>query len=920
VFATTLFNRLLRRFGLERRDGVLPVRMGLLVAVLLGAYTIAKVLRDSLFISEFGARALPYGYVAVAIASVALVKVEPFVTRYLPRVGVVALGQLAAIACSVAAAVILPLDQRWFAAAFYVWAGSQGMMLVVHFWGLAHDVWDTRGARRVFPLLAGCGLAGGVVGGAVANLATPYIGLVGLLWCVAGLLVLVRFLTANLGATRHFKSLAAQPSHAESRLRLVIRSPLLKFLAASIALSVFASTLVDFQFKQLAYETFPDRQALTRFLGVFHAGLDGFAILVQFGIAGWILRHVGMGLAAGIQPASVLMFSAWMMLSPAWSAVLALRWIQGVAFQTVGKSVAEIQFMAVRPVERRRVKPAIDVVVERGADALVGLLLIVGLHLLGLGVKFLAGLTVFVGAIWIVVQIRLKQEYTRAFRDSLSGRWVEPEAAFRSLRNPAVRQALIETLKSDDERQVVTALDLCRGGSYLDTNLAVKACLRHRSPKVRAAAVRTMDVVGIQDSDGVIRSFLSEADEELRRAAVEYLMSRGPDPTTFARDILGGNDLALRDHVLDVLAVRPNLARGALSLAWIDRCIESGTPEDLVAAGRALGCLGGRAATQRLHLLLRNPNLEAQRSALRSVALRPAEELLDAILPLLLVPELRREAREAIAALGEASVPALKNLLKNEDPRVRQVAGHALARIETPGAIAVLTTLARSQDPATRYLGLRNLNRVRRDLGHAVMSKSLAHRMFVRDLSDYRGSSERATALGLCQEPEVRLLADSYRESADRALDRAFRALGCWYEPHPLEGVYRGLRSGEREGVTRSLEYLSGVLPRRLFMFVQAMFEAENPSEDEVTPTADPEIVAQCISRAWEAGDGWLRACAVRAARVVPGLPLSAFSPRETDDPLVSAELDSLALAQAGTATPGVESPESGAAAPRLPS
>jgi hypothetical protein len=171
--------------------------------------------------------------------------------------------------------------------------------------------------------------------------------------------------------------------------------------------------------------------------------------------------------------------------------------------------------------------------------------------------------------------------------------------------------------------------------------------------------------------------------------------------------------------------------------------------------------------------------------------------------------------------------------------------------------------------------------------------------MFLRDLSDYRGSLERASALGLGQEAEIRLLADSYRESADRALDRAFLALGCWYEPYPLEGVYRGLSSGEREGVARGLEYLSGVLPRRLLLSVQAMFEVRQ-SKDEVMPSADPEVVAQSIWRAWEAGDAWLRACAVRAARVVPGFDLSAFTPRAGDDPMVAAELESLAQVQSG--------------------
>jgi ATP/ADP translocase/HEAT repeat protein len=871
--------------------------MGVLVAVLLGAYTIAKVLRDSLFISQFGARALPYGYVGVAIASVALIKFERLLSRYFPHFGVVPLTQLFAIAFSVAAALILPMEKQWLAAAFYVWSGSQGMILLSHFWLLAQDVWDSHRAQRVFPLLTGFGLAGGMAAGAFANLATPHLGLVGLLWCLAGLLVLVRVLTAHLAAQRHFKSLVTQPSGGESRVKLVTRSPLLRYLVGSIALSVVASTLIDFQFKQMAQEAYPDRLALAQFLGLFHAGLDGFAILAQFGFAGWILRQAGVGLASAVQPTSVLLFAGWMMISPGWWAVLALRWIQGVLFQTVGKSVVEINFTAVRPFERRRIKSAIDVVVERGADALVGVLLIVILHAFGTGVKTLAGLTAVVAAVWFVVQLGLKREYTRAFRDSLAARWIEPQVVPGSLRVPEVRQAILEALRSDIEAQVVTALELCRGRGYPDVNQAVRDRLQHPSARVRVAAVRAMEALGLEDSEGAIRSYLSERDEGLRRAAVEYLLSRGWEPTRFTRQMLEGDDRALRKHALDVLITRPNLASGSIRLTWIDQCIESGDPDDLVAAGQALGRLGGRAAVQRLHLLLRHPNLEARRSALRSAALRPDRSLLEAIVPLLFVSDLAHEASEALAAVGDASVPVLRDLVtKSPDPAVRKVAAYALARVGTPASIAVLTTLARNQELSRRYLGLRNLNRVRRDLRRTVVPRSWAHRMFLRELGDYRGSTDRAAMLDGRKEPEVRLLADSYRESADWALNRAFRALACWYEPSPLEGAFRGLRSGEREGVARGLEYLRGILPRKHFGSVLAFFETRN-SDGSAEWTAGPDKVAQCIWRAWESGDGWLRACAMRAARVVPQMELSAFTPTEGDDPFVTAEFESLSLA-----------------------
>src|SRR5262245_21466141 len=98
------FENLIRRLGLEPGEGRLLALMGALVALLVLTYTIAKVLRDALFLSEFGAMALPYAYVGVALASAGFVWVEGRAARRFPRTGATRFSQLAAIGFSVLAA------------------------------------------------------------------------------------------------------------------------------------------------------------------------------------------------------------------------------------------------------------------------------------------------------------------------------------------------------------------------------------------------------------------------------------------------------------------------------------------------------------------------------------------------------------------------------------------------------------------------------------------------------------------------------------------------------------------------------------------------------------------------------------------------------------------------------------------------
>ena len=876
--ASPLLAALDRKLNLNRAERLLLVHMGLIVALLLAAYTVAKVLRDSLFITAFGARALPYGYFGVAIASALFVVIDPFLIRLLKRSWAAFTSQSVAIVASAAAALSHPHDNRWLAGAFYLWTGSQLMMLIPHFWLLAIDQWDSRRARTVFPILTGCGLLGGMAGGAFAHFTTDSLGVTGLLWSLTALLIGVTTLTVLLHDRRPIRNPVIAYTRGGSRLRIILGSPFLRYFVAGLLLSVVVSTLVDFQFKVLAQQRYPDQDSLTRFLGGFHAGLNGFAMLLQFTAAGWILRTFGLGAAAAIQPESVLAFSLLTGFAPAWGIVLALRWGQGVIFQTIGKSATEIYSMAVRPPDLRRIKAAIDIGTERGADALVGLFLVLMLKFAKVELKFLAGITAFLTAVWLVILIRQHKEYMRSFRDSLAGRWIDPEEAAASLQTPAGARALRDALKSTDERVVILALDLCRSTGYRQAAPAIRRALAHESHRVRAAAIRTMTALAIPDLDQKIADLVTSPDEATKTAAIQYEVTNRPDAADFARSLLEGQDRVARDAVLEALETRPGPGREAVSPAWIERMLSAEATAERAAGARALGLMRGPEMEERLRVLLSDPDPDVQEAAMWAAARQPGTGLDDAILARLEVPEGRAAAVVAAAARGDRVVPALLARITDgtggdeddDSTGVRSAAARALSLIATPAARAALQQLARSEDRSLRHLGLRSLNRIRLVRDEPVLGRALAHRIFLRELRDYRKSLSRTRTLRGASAPELGLLADTYAESADRALERAFRALACWYEPLPFRGIYRGLLSGDRDDEARALEYLEDILPGKPFQIVRSFFEDGPEADGTEAAAAKAAPIAECIARAWEGGDPWLKAVALRAASVVP--------------------------------------------------
>jgi AAA family ATP:ADP antiporter len=884
---------MMRRLGLEPREGRLLALMGLLVGILLCAYTIAKVLRDALFLQEFGALSLPYAYIGVAFASAGYVWLDSALARRLTHVGSSRFNQYAAIVLSILAAVALPISRHWTAGLFYLWTGSQAMMLIPNFWALALDLWDSRRARRLFPLLTGCGLVGGLAGGAIAAGALPIVHHVGLMWIVSGLLVVALALTASID--RH-RSNSRDTTAAVSNLsswEIIRQSGYIKILTVGLALSVIVGTLVDFEFKLLVQRMYPEPHHLTRFLGAFYMGLNGVSLLFQFGPAGWLLQRLGLGAATALQPGAVLVLAAWAAMTTGGWVVVAMRWVQGVVSQTLGKSSTEIYYAAIDPKERRRIKSAIDTLIERWSDALVGVVLIVVLHLLRVPVAAITIATGALAALWLAVLFFQNRQYGLAFHEALSRRWIGPDEAPESMRLPSSRHALRAALASEDERQVLVALELSEHASDAETSRAVRASLRHASPRVRAAAVDAMTAMRLPDPEHVIEGFLGDPHDGLRRAAVGYLLSRREQPIDFARRVLDGDEPALKEHLLDALLDHPQEARRLLGWEWIDSRLASGTREDLLLAARALGAMDGEATAQRLKTLLTNSDVEIQRVALRSAARRPSGELLDVLLPLLASSELSYEAGEAVAAVGEPAVPELARVLGGEhDGRAQRRAARTLAKIASPRAVEFLKSLARSGDARLRYLGLNGMARVRIRTGRPVLRRRTAHRFFLRELRDYRVSIEPSASLETSDAAEVRLLGESYRESADRALERALTALACWYDPKPLAGVYDRLRSRDLAVASPALEYLGHVLPRSMFGPVSRIFEKEAMA----TPDGAPEIdrLAQWIGMAWDTGDAWLRACAVRASRFAPAFDRGRFANGDGGDPIVRAELDAL--------------------------
>src|SRR4029077_15283214 len=170
--------------------------------------------------------------------------------------------------------------------------------------------------------------------GGFAAWSAPFLHPVGLMWVLSGLLVVASALTSSVERRHSASPDTAAVASSLSSWEIVRKSGYIKILSLGLALSVVVGTLVDFQFKLLIQRMYPEPHALTQLLGTFYAGLNAVSLLFQFGAAGWLLQRLRRAAATGLQPGAVLVFAAWAAMATGGWAIVAMRWIQGVASQT----------------------------------------------------------------------------------------------------------------------------------------------------------------------------------------------------------------------------------------------------------------------------------------------------------------------------------------------------------------------------------------------------------------------------------------------------------------------------------------------------------------------------------------------------------------------------------------------------------
>src|SRR6266576_685098 len=550
-------------------------RVGIMVSLLfflLAANNVIKVARDSLFLSHFPIDHLPYVYLLAAFLAGVIIAVYTRYTSELPLYRLI-LDSNAFIFANVIIFwfLIVVFNYAWAIYAFYVWSAIVGVLSVAQFWTFAGLIFTSREAKRLFGVFNAGGSLGGILGGFGSGWAVNlFMGTNELFWLIGALFAGafgVVWLAGNELSELQTAAVKEIPTSRETKaiqqtgaLGSILASRYLQLIAGAIFVSVAVSTLIDFQFKAAAKTAYASQDGLTAFFGSYYAWVAIITFFAQVVLTRRLLAVFGLIPSLLLLPVALFAGSLGILVWPGLFSTTAIRLTDAVLRTSVNQSGMEILYLPLSAAVKRRVKTFLDVVLQRLGDGAAGLIaLFYALFIMHSNPASLAYFSLGLIILWAMFIFALRSGYVEALRTGLEAQTITWEGGDINYADKQTIEAVLQNLRTKDERTVLFALDLAENldAAVIAPRLPLNL-LQHPSPLVRsrslklfaastvpeklkeivrlledengqvqAEAINVVCAIRKEDAIPVMQAYLESPDPRVQRSAIECLLHHG---------------------------------------------------------------------------------------------------------------------------------------------------------------------------------------------------------------------------------------------------------------------------------------------------------------------------------------------------------------------------------------------------------
>lgn len=851
-----------------------------------------KPVRDSLFLVGLGANNLPYVFILIAVVAIPVTGlISKSVQRYKSyRVflwtNAVVILQLLLIRQ------LLFLEENWVYVLFYLWVGIFTILIVSQFWVFANEAFHASKAKRIFPLINLGAILGAIAG---SNATSAFISILSietedLVYISIASMVIITAITYGIRKQLNL-STQFQPSSVKRKpkgsgyLKSLFSSRYQLIIAGIIGSAMLVSTLADYQLKAVASIAYPDKAALTSFMGAFYGNVSLAALLIQLLLSGRILRKIGLGGALTIRPAGLLLGAILLAFEPILAFAVFLGGIDNASQYSIDKTGREILFLPFPQKIKERIKFFMDVIVDRFFKGFAGFLLLLLVVVLEFNIRQIAIVTVAFSFLWLLLSRMAQNQYVQQFRAVLGSQYVEiANNNLIDFNEPHTISIINDQLSSKENSNVLRALHLLEGSSATPFANALQALLNHELYEIRLLALRRISTASNKNFSGDILKLLKENDTEIRLESINYIcrFAEG-DPDQVLLDYLNSNSMLDKSSALGCITKYGNeTKRSWIKDELLDEIVANKKKENNLAraqTAQVLGYLNGPQAIKYLPQLLNDPSPAVQKETIKSMGDVKAPEFMPLLINILFSKILMPEARSALAAFGETHVTSLSAYLCDNtinDDHFEAIA-KTLALMPYQATIKeILNAIQRQQNIKRKHILVKALSKIRNHSKRLNFSKK--HIMPLLDEVVKQSYLFLHADSFIPDEKRFKLLKKLVRERNDQLIEQQFRLLGLVFNPNDLYGAYQGYRSANEQNRAAALELLDNLLSGKQRLLILNLLDPVSGAKTLAIGKQNFKFNIDSYSLAMHlfihADDNWLKAAALLGITPTCPLPL----------------------------------------------
>jgi AAA family ATP:ADP antiporter len=418
-------------------EGVGALLLATNIFFLLAFYSVLKIIRDALILSEGGAELGSYSAAAQALLLLAIVPAYGAFASRVDRVRLVC-GVTLFFASHLLIFWMLGGAGVHIGIAFYIWAGIFNVVVIAQLWAFANDLYSSGRGKRLFPLVNLGASLGAVVGAGLTTVAFAGIGPYTLM------LVAAVGLAASIGLTlwvNHRERSAGrdaaggraeQPLAKTGGFQLVLAQRYLLLIALLILVLNTVNTLGGFLLNTLIRSealravapgasdggalSADQVAALQGLIGTMSGGVQTSVNILAFLFGAFlvsrVLKYLGVRGAMFVLPLVALVSYSFIAFLPIFSIVRTAKILENSTDYSIQNTARHALFLPTSREAKYKAKQAIDTFFWRAGDFLQAIVVFVGLRL-ALDVRGFALVNLAFVLVWLALVAAIAREHRK---------------------------------------------------------------------------------------------------------------------------------------------------------------------------------------------------------------------------------------------------------------------------------------------------------------------------------------------------------------------------------------------------------------------------------------------------------------------------------------------------------------------------